>query len=239
MSSKRMLLRGIALLLAGTGLAAGADIRGTIYIERELTHHNVTASAGLYQRGVAVKLGADADLDPISFERSHVAVYIEAGPGLPANAVQKASIEQKDRRFAPDLVVIPAGSTVAFPNFDPVFHNVFSLSKAKGFDLGNYPKGQSRTVTFKSAGIVAVYCHLHPNMAATIVVTPTQWATRVDRDGDFKLENVPPGTYTVVAWHKAAGTFKKTVTIGEGRDAEVRFTLPYVDPPKADSSQHK
>jgi plastocyanin len=239
MFRKSISLRGIAILLAGTAFAAGADIRGTIHIERELTHHNVTAPAGIYQRGVAVKLGEDPDTDAISFERSHVAVYIESAGSVPADSLQKASIEQRDRRFAPDLVVIPAGSSVAFPNFDPVFHNVFSLSKAKGFDLGNYPKGQSRTVTFQSAGIVAVYCHLHPNMAATIVVAPTRWATRADRDGEFTLENVPPGTYTVVAWHKVAGTFKKTVTIGEGQDVEVRFTLPYVEPPKENGAHHK
>ena len=89
-------------------------------------------------------------------------------------------MEQQNRRFAPDLVVIPAGSSVSFPNFDPIFHNVFSLSKAKSFDLGNYSKGQTRMVTFPKPGIVAVYCHLHPNMAGTIVVTPNQWGVRVD-----------------------------------------------------------
>jgi plastocyanin len=239
MFSKSNPLRGLAILLASNGLALAADIHGVIHIERELTRHNVTATAGIYQRGVAVKLGSDPESDPLSFERSHVAIYIENGPSIPAGATVKASIEQRDRRFFPDLVVIPAGSTVAFPNFDPVFHNVFSLSKSKSFDLGNYPKGQSRTVTFATAGMVAVYCHLHPNMAATIVVTPTQWAARAGGDGAFTLKDVPPGTYTVVAWHKSAGTFKKTVTLAEGRNAEISFTLPYVDPPKPQNSPHK
>jgi plastocyanin len=215
-------------VLLGPVLLAGSDIRGAITIERKLTRHNVTVSAGLYQRGVAVELGGDVEEDPLAFERSHVAVYLEGGPNSNASGVLNASIEQRDRRFVPDLVVIPAGSVVTFPNFDPIFHNVFSLSKAKSFDLGNYPKGQTRLVAFPSPGVVAVYCHLHSNMAATIVVTPSRWATQADKNGIFTLKDVPPGTYTVIAWHKTAGTFRKTVTVGNANDAEVTFTLPYV-----------
>jgi plastocyanin len=226
-------------LLLGAALLAGADIRGTITIERKLTRHNVTAPTGIYQRGVAVELGADADEDPIAFERSHVAVYLEGGPKSSASGVVKASIEQRDRRFVPDLVVIPAGSGVAFPNFDPIFHNVFSLSKAKSFDLGNYPKGQTRAITFSAPGLVAVYCHLHSNMVATIVVAPNRWAMRADGNGIFALKDVPAGTYTVVAWHKAAGTFRKTVTIGEQSDAEVSFTLPFVEPTDVKPIAHR
>jgi plastocyanin len=224
------------VLLSAT-LLAGADIHGTIVIERKLTRHNVTAAAGMYQRGASVELGADAEADPIAFERSHVAVYIESGPSSAVSGSARASIEQKDRRFEPDLVVVPAGSVVSFPNFDPIFHNVFSLSKAKSFDLGNYPKGQTRTVTFASPGIVAVYCHLHSNMAATIVVAPTRWAARSDGNGSFTLKDVPAGTYTVVAWHKTAGTFRKTVTIVEGHNAEISFTLPYVESAHDDSAE--
>ena len=78
-----------------------------------------------------------------------------------------------------------------------------------------------------------MYCHLHSNMAATIVVAPNRWAARADGHGAFTLKDVPAGTYTVVAWHKTAGTFRKTITIGEQGDAEVNFTLPYVEPPGA------
>ncbi len=225
-------------VLAAATVAAGADIHGTIIIDRKLSRHNVTASMGMYQRGVAVELGADGELDPLEFERSHVAVYLEGGPQSPAAEFPKASIEQRDRRFVPDLVVIPAGATVAFPNFDPIFHNVFSLSKAKSFDLGNYREGQSRLVTFPVPGLVAVYCHLHSNMAASIVVAPSRWAVRVDKDGVFSLKDVAPGTYTVVAWHKTAGTFRKTVTIAE-KDTAVSFTLPYTEPSDASHVSHR
>jgi plastocyanin len=223
---------GSCALIAASVLA-GADIHGTIVIERKLSRHNVTASAGMYQRGVAVELGADSEGDPLAFERSHVAVYLEGGTKSSIGDFAKASIKQIDRRFVPDLVVIPAGATVSFPNFDPIFHNVFSLSKAKSFDLGNYREGQSRLITFPVPGVVAVYCHLHSNMAASIVVAPSRWAVRVDKDGVFSLKDVPPGTYAVVAWHKTAGTFRKTVTIGEKQDAKVNFTLPYAEPTDA------
>jgi plastocyanin len=216
-------------VLVTSALLAGADIRGTIAIERKLTRRNVTASVGMYQRSSAVELGADSEGDGLAFERSHVAVYIESGPDSVVSGIVKASIEQRDRRFVPDLVVIPAGSSVSFPNFDPIFHNVFSLSKAKSFDLGNYPQGQTRAITFSSPGVVAVYCHLHSNMAATVVVAPSRWAVRADGNGLFALRDVPAGKYTVVAWHKAAGAFRKTVTIGEQSDAEISFTLPYID----------
>jgi plastocyanin len=226
------MLRVLMGVLVCAALAGAGDVHGSIAIEKKLTRHNVTAAAGLYQRGPAVDLGADVEEDPIAFERSHVAVYLE-GPkggsnGVPAKVV--VQMEQKDRRFVPDLIVIPAGAAVSFPNFDPIFHNVFSLSKARSFDLGNYPKGQTRTVTFPGAGVVAVYCHLHPNMAASIVVTPSQWGTLADRSGSFALKDVPAGTYTVVAWHKSAGFFRKTVELGAANDAEVNFVLPYVEP---------
>jgi len=112
-------------------------------------------------------------------------------------------VAQLDRRFSPDLLVISAGSTVSFPNMDPIFHNIFSLSKAKSFDLGSYDQGQNRKVMFPKAGIVDVYCHLHPNMEATIVVTPTA-GTRAPTARDstafptFRRANIPslPGIST-------------------------------------------
>ncbi|MBZ5631584.1 MAG: carboxypeptidase regulatory-like domain-containing protein [Acidobacteriia bacterium] len=215
-------------LVAFTGLISGADVRGTITIERKLTPRNVTPAAGLYQRGSVVALEPDTRENALDYERSHVVVYLEGAPGnaAPVTAGPPAIMEQQKRRFSPDLVVIPAGSPVSFPNFDPIFHNVFSLSKAKSFDLGNYPKGQTRMVTFPKSGIVAVYCHLHPNMTGTIVVTPSQWGVRVDAAGQYSLANVPPGKYTIVAWHKTGGTFRKTIEVTAGKDAEANFFVP-------------
>jgi len=114
---------------------------------------------------------------------------------------------------------------VTFPNFDPIFHNVFSLSKARSFDLGNYPMGQSRMVTFQAAGLIAVYCHLHSNMAATIVGDSDRWATQAEGNGAFAPKTFP-WTYTVVAWHKAAGTFRKTVTTRTARCRSKLYPFP-------------
>jgi plastocyanin len=221
------LLRTILLIFASVALTQAAEIEGTLQIERKLTKRKVTPTAGLYQRGVAVDLGADAVKDPLAWERSHVVVYIEGD--LRATPTAAASIEQRDRRFVPDLVTVPAGSSVSFPNFDPIFHNVFSLSKPKSFDLGNYPKGQSRTVMFPKAGVVFVYCHLHPNMSATILVTPNQWSTVANADGRFSLKGLPAGKYTIVAWHKSAGTFKQTIEVSDNAPAHVHFIIPFVE----------
>jgi plastocyanin len=215
--------------LATFAVNAGT-VEGTIVIKRKLTKRSVTPTAAPYQRGTPVPLGTAAvDEDPLSFERARVVVYIEGQ--VSKTKPITATLEQKERRFAPDLVVIPAGSSVSFPNLDPIFHNVFSLSKTKPFDLGNYPKDRTRTVTFSEPGIVFVNCHLHPNMAASIVVTPNAWSTRAGRDGRFELKDLPPGRHEIVAWHKAAGFFRQTVEVGSGSTA-IQFFIP-LDAPAA------
>lgn len=219
-------------------MLSAADVSGTIVIERKLTRRSVTAPAPAYQRGVAVELGAIPAQDPLAFERSHVVVYLEGKPSTPvaANASgDSVTIEQQDRQFVPDLIVVPAGSTVSFPNLDAIFHNVFSLSKPRSFDLGNYPKGQTRKIVFPTPGVVYVYCHLHPNMAASIVITPNQWSSKVDSDGQFRLADVPPGKYTAVAWHKSAGFFRQTVTVTEQGAPPLHFVIPFAADP-ADKS---
>ena len=212
------------------------DITGTILIKKKLTKPSVTSSVSIYQRGTAVELGKDARQDPLDYERSRVVIYLE-GPGLPATATATAtsatfSMQQLNRQFTPDLLVVPVGSAVAFPNMDPIFHNIFSLSKPKTFDLGNYDKGESRSVTFTKPGVVYVYCHLHPNMEGTIVVTPNRWFVRSDPSGQFRIPNVPPGQYTVVAWHKAAGFFRKSVVVESGHSPTVEFFIPIDDVPQ-------
>jgi len=199
------------------------DIEGRVVVTKKLTKKRVTASLPLYQRGTAVELTPDEPDDPLSLERERVVVYLEGRQAAPPIT---AILDQQNRRFAQDTVVIPAGSKVSFPNLDPIFHNVFSLSKPKSFDLGNYPKGQTRVVTFNEPGIVYVNCHLHPNMAATIVVTPNQWYAKADRDGRIALHNVPPGEYTAVAWHKAAGFLKKQIQVQAGQTSRLEFLVP-------------
>ncbi len=109
---------------------------------------------------------------------------------------------------------------------DPIFKNIYSLSKPKSFDLGSYDKGETRKVTFPKPGIVEIYCHLHPNMAATVVVTPNRWYAQPDRSGQYRIPNVPDGQYTLVAWHKSAGFFRKTIVVENGHDSVVDFIIP-------------
>jgi plastocyanin len=203
------------------------SIEGTVVIKKRLTKRRVTASLPLYERGPAVNLEADADADPLAFERSRVAVYLEGrSVAEPSASQQVAVMEQIGRRFSPETLIVQAGAKVSFPNMDPIFHNVFSLSGAKTFDLGNYPKGETRVVTFPEPGIVYVNCHLHSNMTAAIVVAPNKWYARVDADGHFVLPDVPPGLYTVVAWHKAAGFFRQPIRILPGRNGNLEFLIP-------------
>jgi plastocyanin len=220
-----MRIWGAALMtLLSFAAVQAANIEGHVVIKRKLTKRTVTAAAQSYQRGISVELGSGQEQDPLASERTRVVVYLEGQ--LPSTPVT-AAVQQKNGRFVPDTQVIPAGSAISFPNLDPVFHNVFSLSKSKSFDLGNYPRDHTRTVTFAKPGVVFVHCHLHPNMAAAIVVTPNQWNTKADAAGRFALSRVPAGSYTIVAWHKAAGFFRQSIRVSENRATSVQFLIPF------------
>jgi plastocyanin len=226
--------------IAATAVCLPAQaITGTILIKKKLTRPNITPNVSVYQRGTAVKLGKDPDQDPIAYERSRVVVYLESSTSAGQNVTDTSApqIQQLDRRFMPDLVIVPVGSTVLFPNMDPIFHNIYSLSKPKSFDLGNYDKGQTRRVTFPRPGIVDIYCHLHPNMQATVVVTPNRWFARPDRNGEYRIPNVPPGQYTLVAWHKTAGFFRKTIVIENAHDTTADFFIPLDIEPRQEAQQ--
>jgi plastocyanin len=234
----RSLLLHCSISAVAVALPAQA-ITGNIVIKKKLTRPSVTASVSVYQRGTTVRLGKDTSVDPIAYERSRVVLYLES-PNIanqnPAD-LPVPQIQQLDRRFSPDLIVVPAGSAVSFPNMDPIFHNIYSLSKPKSFDLGNYDKGQTRKVSFTTPGIVEIYCHLHPNMQATVVVTPNRWFARPDRDGQYRIPDVPPGQYTLVAWHKTAGFFRKTVLVENGHIATADFLIPIDLDPAQEAQQ--
>ncbi len=113
-------------------------------------------------------------------------------------------MEQRGKRFLPHVVAIPVGAAVRFPNFDPVFHNVFSNFSGQVFDLGLYPPGSSRTVTFKRPGVVHVFCNIHPAMSAVIVVTRSPFLAVSDASGEFSIGCVPPGDYRLHVFHERA-----------------------------------
>ena len=151
---------------------------------------------------------------------------------LPASkpSPRPASISQKDEQFVPHVVAVTAGTAVAFPNDDPFFHNVFSLSRGASFNLGRYPSGASRSKTFTRPGIVKVFCEIHSHMSAVVRVFDHAWFTVPAQDGAFAIDEVPPGEHTLVAWHERIGERRDRVTIRPGAATNINFTLPVLEP---------
>ena len=139
---------------------------------------------------------------------------------------QVATIAQKGRKFVPDLVAITVNERVAFPNNDPFLHNVFSQSADRQFDLGSYKRGESKEKQFPKPGVIDVYCNIHPEMAATIIVVPNRRHTRVDPTGHFVLDGVPPGEWTVFAYSRRATKPTSTkVSVKPGAETTVELTI--------------
>ena len=122
---------------------------------------------------------------------------------LPPSPHAVARLVQKNKEFQPHLLVIPAGSSVEFPNLDPFFHNVFSLFDGKRFDLGLYEAGASRTVRFEREGVSYIFCNIHPEMGAVIVALTSPYYGISKRNGSIELPNVPPGRYALHVWSEA------------------------------------
>lgn len=215
----------LALAVAGPLLAQSGEIAGRVRITKALTRKRISIPQ-VYERSVALPASEAGDPGQ-GDELARVVVFLEGkavrGPAM--NVV----MDQRRRRFEPEVVVVPLGSTVEFPNSDPVFHNVFSLSKGKTFDLGNYPQGQRRTVRFDQPGPVLLNCHLHPNMTGAVLVAPNRHYARPDGTGRFSLPDVPPGSYELVAWHKSAGMFKRRVEVRAGGRTELDLEIPLTE----------
>jgi hypothetical protein len=137
-------------------------------------------------------------------------------------------MDQRNERFEPHVLAIVAGTWVDFPNEDRTYHNVFSLSKAKEFNLGRYAVGRSKAVRFERAGIVRVFCDIHSHMSAFILVFAHRYFAVTDDEGRYRLDGVPPGTYMLTVWNEMVrGDFpRRAVTIGEGGgDVDADFTI--------------
>jgi plastocyanin len=155
-------------------------------------------------------------------------VYVEAvaGKTFPAPTA-KPVIDQKGLMFAPHIVAVQQGTTVEFLNSDKVAHNVFWPSvggnKKLTKNLGTWPQGEKRSFTFDSPGVAPLFCNVHPEMSAYVVVSPTPYFAVTDKSGGYKIDNVPDGSYNVTAWHEGAKNQSKPVTVaGEGK---ADFTL--------------
>ena len=145
-------------------------------------------------------------------------VYVDSVPGksFPVPS-QQPVIGQKSLAFSPHLLVIEKGTTVQFENDDSVQHNVFwpsiSGNKKEGHNLGTWPKGEKRAFKFDTPGVVPLLCNVHPEMSGYIVVSPTPYFAQSDSNGNYKIENVPNGKYSVVAWHEGMKTQSKSVEV--------------------------
>ena len=154
-------------------------------------------------------------------------VYLESAPrgAFDSNDGGHAVMDQRNETFVPHVLAIMTGTTVDFPNSDKFYHNVFSLSKTRQFDLGRYAAGNSRPVRFDRAGIVRVFCDIHSHMNAYILVFSHPFFAMTDAEGRYRIENVPPGTYGVIAWNEGTNTDARPITVPDGGVAELDFTV--------------
>ena len=164
-------------------------------------------------------------------EWQNIVIYLESAPTMPEfpTSNQVSEIAQLGESFIPHVLPIVKGTTVEFPNQDPIFHNVFSLSGTKTFDLGRYPKGETRSVTFEQAGIVPVFCHLHSDMSAIVMVLDNPYFAVPGPDGHYEIRNIPAGNYTLVAWHERSEKVELQVEVTAGQPLELNITVPIED----------
>ena len=174
--------------------------------------------------------------DPIAAELRNVVVYLESDSaralaGASPEMRVRASIAQRDERFSPHVLPVMLGTSVEFPNEDDVYHNVFSLSSAagingRGFDLGRYPKGTSRSVTFGKPGVVQVFCHIHADMSAFVLVLSNPFFASPGEDHHYVIEDVPEGEYTIVGWHERIKPIVRHVRVIAGQTSTLDFNIP-------------
>jgi plastocyanin len=212
---------GLSLLwltaVSSPDAARNGSIRGRVEIRRAVP--SATPRASLTDGGVLKA--------PDFTDRLRSVVYLETAPRAafeqidPAHAV----MDQRNETFVPHLLAITTGTTVDFPNSDRIYHNVFSLSKTKTFDLGRYAAGRSQAVRFDRPGIVRVFCDIHSHMNAFILVFNHRFFDVTDADGRYHIDNIPPGTYNVIAWNEGLASEPRTASVPDGGSTELDFQL--------------
>jgi plastocyanin len=159
-------------------------------------------------------------------DSSDAVVYIDSIPGKTfAPPTTPVTLDQVNLRFTPHVLPVLAGTNVAFPNSDPVRHNVFSPTASWKFNLGTYPRGSTKFRVFDKPGAFTLLCNVHAEMSAYVIVTETPYFAVTDKAGAFTIRHIPPGTYLLKTWHAKARPFTRNITVAEGgiRNLEIEL----------------
>lgn len=189
-------------MMRGVGLAASA-----LLLARSLDASSVSGKVAIVEKGNAKRAVV-----------TDVLIYLE---GVLAEIPEQLrdrplKISSHNKAFEPHAQAVPLNGTVSFPNLDGIMHNVFSLSKGNRFDLGLYKDGAKKDYTFANPGLVRIYCNIHPQMSAFVQVMENPFFAWARNDGSFRLEDVPPGKYTLKAWHEEGEASQPIVVTESG-----------------------
>ena len=156
---------------------------------------------------------------------ANAVVYYEPASGARPAVPRSAEVTTQRKRFSPRVLPVSVGSVVRFPNQDPIFHNVFSVSPGNRFDLGRYQEGRGKSQKFMTPGLVRVYCNVHHSMAAYVLVLDTPYYTTSDAQGRFTLTGLPAGRGTLTVWHESAAPWKQEIERPTRAPLQIHMTV--------------
>lgn len=208
-------------ILASNSLAG--EIKGKVVVQAQSRSGSEIVSREIIRRYINKAYPRETHRD----EQPAIVVYIDGFKFGHANGSRPTAVlDQVNETFVPHVLPILVGTTVRFLNSDDVYHNVFSFSPAKSFDLGRYKRGKSRSVTFDKPGVVKVYCDIHSHMNAFILVLENPFFAVTDEHGVFEIKNVPRGNYVLKAWHGRWPEKSATITVKKNGSTTVNFEFP-------------
>ena len=160
-------------------------------------------------------------------DRRRVVVYLETAPRQAFSELQpgRSRMDQRGQQFVPHVLAVTAGTTVEFPNNDKTFHNVFSLSRVRTFDLGRFAPGRTGSVRFNRPGIVPIFCDIHAHMSSYVLVFGHPFFAVSDETGRYSIEDVPAGDYSLAVWSELGATPPRRVSVREGVIVEANFQI--------------
>lgn len=214
---KSRLLHLLPLLIASAVSAKAGDITGTVVARGR----EEAAGGGDKYASRKFKFVERVEYE----ELRDFVISIEGAVPAPAPAGKPPVITQKGAVFSPRILPVAVGTTVEWPNDDDIFHNVFSISEAKEFDLGLYKHPEAKRVTFDRPGRVDILCSIHTQMSAVVLVLENPFFAKSDDTGRYAIRGLPPGEYTVRAWHERLPSVRRKVTVGATGEVRLDFVL--------------